>query len=126
MIVLTKEQQQAYDRFIRARDRVKLVRTSKNIRNEWIPHRDYIDSVKHEGDHHPAFEPNLIWEEYKQASSAWWKIEPEWRDEERMRMSRGDYGKQDSWDEVGRDIKDVTALIKSGDNTKFNYLKGDE
>ena len=80
MIELTKEQQQAYDRFIRARDRVKLVRTSKNIKYEWIPHRDYLDSVKPDGAPYPLFEPNLIWQEYKDASLAWWKIEPKFRE----------------------------------------------
>jgi hypothetical protein len=123
---LSKEQQLAYTRYIRARDRVKLVKTSLNIRNEWIPHRDYVESYRADGEHHPVFEPNPLWEEYKQASLAWWKVEPERRDEERMRMSRGDYGRQDSWEDVGKDVKDVTALIKSGDNTKFSYLQGEE
>ena len=112
MIELTKEQRLAYDRYIRARDRVKLVRTSKNIKYEWIPHRDYLDSVKPDGAHHPVFEPNLIWQEYKDASSAWWKIEPRFRDQERMRMSRGDYGKQDSWEDAPSGVKDVLSEIK--------------
>jgi hypothetical protein len=126
MIELTKEQRGAYNRYIRARDLVKLVRTSKNIHYEWIPHRDYLDSVKNDGDHHPLFEPNLIWQEYKDAFNAWLAVEPQFRKDERMRMSRGDYGRQDSWDESGSVVKDVTALIKSGDNTKFTYLSGDE
>ena len=112
MTELTKEQQQAYDRFMRARDRVKLVRTSKNIRNEWIPHRDYLDSVKNEGEHHPLFEPNLIWQEYKDASQAWWDVEPKFRDDERMRMSRGDYGHSDSWDDAPSGVRDVLSEIK--------------
>ena len=40
---LTEEQLKAYRRFIRARDLVKLVKTNDNIRNPYIPHRDYID-----------------------------------------------------------------------------------
>ena len=109
LLQLSEEQQKAYDRFIRARDRVKLVRTSKNIRNEWIPMRDYLDSYKADGEHHPLFEPNLIWQEYKDASLAWWKVEPEFRDQERMRMSRGDYGKQDSWEDSPSGVKDVVS-----------------
>lgn len=112
MIELTKEQRQAYDRFIRARDRVKLVKTNANIKQEWIPQRDYLDSVKNEGDHHPLFEPNLIWQEYKDAFTSWLKVEPEFRDQERMRMSRGDYGRSDSWDEAPSGVRDVLSEIK--------------
>lgn len=112
MIELSKEQQRAYDRFIRARDRVKLVRTHANIKYEWIPHRDYLDSVKHDGEHHPMFEPNLIWQEYKDAFMAWLAVEPAFRDEERMRMSRGDYGHSDSWDDAPSGVKDVLSEIK--------------
>lgn len=109
---LTQEQQTAYDRFIRARDRVKLVRTKKNIGNEWIPHRDYLDSYRFEGGHHPLFEPNLIWQEYKDASLEWWRVEPSFRNEERMRMSRGDYGQSDSWEDAPSGVRDVLTEIK--------------
>jgi hypothetical protein len=112
MIELTKEQKSAYQRFIRARDRVKLVKTASNIKNEWIPHRDYLDSYRADGEHHPLFEPNLIWEEYKQASSAWWAIEPEFRKNERMSMARGDYGKQDSWADAPSGVKDVVDELR--------------
>lgn len=112
MIELSKEQRQAYDRFIRARDRVKLVRTSTNIKYEWIPHRDYLDSHKPNGEHHPLFEPNLIWQEYKDASLAWWAVEPKFRNEERMRMSRGDYGHSDSWEDAPSGVRDVLSEIK--------------
>ena len=108
---LNEEQQKAYDRFIRARDRVKLVRTVKNIKNEWIPHRDYVESYRADGEHHPVFEPNPLWQEYKDAFEAWLKVEPKFRDEERMRMSRGDYGKQDSWDDAPSGVKDVVTEI---------------
>ncbi len=112
MIELTKEQKVAYDRFIRARDKVKLVRTASNIRSEWIPQRDCLESYKADGEHHPLFETNYIWQEYKDASLAWWKVEPSFRDDERMRMSRGDYGKQDSWDESPSGVKDVVSELK--------------
>ena len=108
---LNDEQQKAYDRFIRARDRVKLVRTVKNIKNEWIPHRDYVESYRADGEHHPLFEPNPLWQESKDAFEAWLKVEPKFRDEERMRMSRGDYGKQDSWDDAPSGVKDVVTEI---------------
>ena len=106
---LNDEQQKAYDRFIRARDRVKLVRTSKNIKNEWIPHRDYLESYRADGEHHPLFEPNILWQEYVDAFNAWLKVEPAFRDQERMRMSRGDYGKQDSWEDSPSGVKDVVS-----------------
>ena len=109
---LTKEQQVAYNRFIRARDRVKLVRTPANIKYEWIPHRDYLDSVRPDGTHHPVFEPNLIWQEYKDAFMGWLQVEPEYRKDERMRMSRGDYGQSDSWDDAPSGIKDVVSELK--------------
>ena len=111
-IKLTHEQQTAYNRFIRARDTVKLVRTSKNLGNEWIPHRDYLDSYRQEGSHHPLFEPNTIWQEYKDASLAWWAVEPEFRNQERMRMSRGDYGQSDSWEDAPSGVRDVLSEIK--------------
>ena len=96
MITLTKEQQQAYDRFIRARDKVGLVRTKANAKNPYIPHSDVIQTVDVGGMNHPLFEQNDDWLEYKEASLAWWAIEPAFRDQQRMRMSRGDYGRQDS------------------------------
>jgi hypothetical protein len=111
LLQLTEEQQRAYDRFIRARDRVKLVRTAKNLRYEWIPHRDYLESYRADGEHHPVFEPNVLWQEYKDAFTEWLRVEPEFRDKERMRMSRGDYGKQDSWEDTPSGVKDVVTEI---------------
>lgn len=108
---LTEEQQKAYDRYIKARDRVKLVKTSKNLKYEWIPHRDYLESYRGDGEHHPLFEPNVLWQEYKDASMAWWEIEPACRNQERMRMSRGDYGVSDSWDEEPSGVKDVVTEL---------------
>jgi hypothetical protein len=109
---LTPEQQKAYDRFIKARDTVKLVVTAKNRTLPYIPHRDYIDSEHVAGSATPLFEPNLPWLEYKEASLAWWAIEPAFRDKERMRMSRGDYGTQDSWDTHDPQVKDLVTQLK--------------
>jgi hypothetical protein len=106
---LTEEQVRAYKRFIRARDAVKLVKTPHNIRNSYVPHRDYLDSIHVEGLNHPLFITNDLWLEYKEASAAWWAVEPAFRHEERMRASRGDYGPEDSWDE---DVADVTDLYQ--------------
>jgi hypothetical protein len=109
---LTEEQLKAYRRFIRARDLVKLVKTNDNIRNPYIPHRDYIDSIRFEGCNHSVFIQNDEWLEYKEASSAWWKIEPRFRHDQRMRASRGDYGVEDNWDEDGSDVVDIYQYFK--------------
>jgi hypothetical protein len=108
----TEEQLKAYRRFIRARDLVKLVRTSKNLGNKYIPHRDYLDSIHVTGMNHPMFIENEAWMEYKEASSAWWAIEPRFRHEERMRASRGDYGSEDNWDEDSSEIVDLYQFFK--------------
>jgi hypothetical protein len=52
-----------------------------------------------EGLNHPLFIVNDAWLEYKEAFQAWLDIEPTFRDKERMRASRGDYGKPDSWED---------------------------
>lgn len=109
---LSEEQLKAYRRFIRARDTVKLIITRDNIRNPYIPHRDYIDSIRYEGSNHPLFIENDAWLEYKEASQAWWKIEPTFRHEERMRASRGDYGVEDNWDDDGSDVVDIYQFFK--------------
>ena len=96
---MTEEQIRAYKRFIKASDKVKLVKTTENIRNGYIPHRDFIDSVHIDGLNHPLFVENDEWTEYKEASAAWWKIEPRHVEEQRLRATRGDYGDMDNWDE---------------------------
>jgi len=98
MIELNDEQKKAYERYIRARRRI--------TKFEYIPHSDVLRTVDVEGLNHPLFEQNDLYLEYKEASLAWWKIEPQFRHEERMRMSRGDYGSQDSWEERGSYIND--------------------
>jgi hypothetical protein len=45
------------------------------------------------------FEVNEEWLEYKDAFAAWLAVEPAFRHDERMRMSRGDYGIEDSWED---------------------------
>lgn len=109
---LTTEQQRAYDRFIRARDTMKIVRTAKNIKLPYIPQRDYLDSYHETASLVPLFIPNEPWLEYKEASEAWWKIEPAFRDKERMRMSRGDYGVSDNWDEHEPKMRDMVSELK--------------
>ena len=96
---MNEEQLRAYKRFIRARDKVKLVKTKENFKNAYIPHRDYLDSVHIVGLNHPLFVVNEEWLEYKEASSMWWAIEPAHRHDDRMRASRGDYGDSDNWDD---------------------------
>ena len=109
---LTEEQIRAYKRFIRARDQVKMVVTRDNIRNSYIPHRDYLDSIHVEHLNHPLFIENDPWLEYKEASAAWWAIEPEFRHHERMRASRGDYGVEDNWDEDNIEVETLDKFFK--------------
>lgn len=109
---MTNEQIRAYKRYTKALEKVKLVRTTKNFTWPYIPHRDCLDSVRPDGTHHPLFEMNDDWEEYKLASEAWWAIEPEWRKDERMRASRGDYGDEDSWDDETQMVVDTYDMLK--------------
>jgi hypothetical protein len=54
---------------------------------------------------------NDEWLEYKEASLAWWKIEPEHRKTNRMSAIRGDYGTADSWDESSPRVRDTVSLM---------------
>ena len=110
MIQLTKEQQLAYDRFIKARDKVGLVRTKGYAKRPYIPQRQYT-TVDVEGLNHPLFERNDDWFEYLEASEQWWKLEPQFRKEERMSAIRGDYGTADSWDESAPRMRDTVSLM---------------
>ena len=38
---MTEEQIRAYKRFIRARDKVKMVKTRDNFSKPYVPHRDF-------------------------------------------------------------------------------------
>jgi len=108
----TQEQIRAYGRYVKALEKVKLVRTSKNYMWEYVPHSDVLGSVKADGDHHPLFIPNEIWLEYKEAFEGWLAVEPEFRKTERMRASYGDYGDEDSWDEESTEVKDTYQMLK--------------
>ena len=107
MISLTQEQQRAYDRYIRARDRVRIGQYGKRLKGDWIPLSDVIRTVDVAGLNHPLFEQNDDWIEYKEASAAWWAIEPEFRKTQRMSMIRGDYGDTDNWREKKHYVKEI-------------------
>ena len=109
---MTNEQLKAYKRFIKAAEKVKLIRTRKNLLWEYVPHSDVVGSLKADGDHHPLYIPNEDWLEYKEASKEWWAIEPEFRKDERLRASCGDYGEEDSWEDETTDVKDTYELLK--------------
>ena len=108
MIDLTDEQKKAYQRFIIARDRVRIGTYGKGKKGERIPHSDVVCTVDITGMNHPVFEQNDEWLEYKEASLEWWAIEPEFRKTERMSMIKGDYGDTDSWKEKQPQVKEIT------------------
>ena len=104
MIDLTEEQRLAYARFIKARDTVGLVPNAKPKKQAWVRMAEVVQTVDIAGFNHPFYEANYLWLEYLEASVAWWKIEPEIRDRERLRSSRGDYGAvSDNWDSPKED-----------------------
>ena len=111
----TPEQTRAYERFIRARNNVSLGQYRQYNKNPWQPTSDVVCTVDEAGLNHPLFEQNDAWLEYKEASLAWWKIEPRYRDEQRLRSSRGDYGgKSDNWDIRAAYVKDSFKNIEKG------------
>jgi hypothetical protein len=107
MISLTEEQQRAYDRYIRARNRVRIGSYGKKQKGDWIPLSDVTCTVDVGGLNHPLFEQNDEWLEYKDAFAAWLAIEPEFRKAQRMSMIRGDYGDTDNWREKKHYIKEI-------------------
>ena len=111
MLQLTDEQQRAYKRFIIARDKVGLVRTQGFTKRKWVRLADVVQTVDITGFNHPFYEPNHDYLEYKEASLAWWAIEPEFRKAQRMSAIRGDYGSSDSWDEGSPRVKDIYSVI---------------
>ena len=111
MTTFTEEQARAYERYIRARDKMGLVRTKGYGKRPWIRTAEY-DTVDVAGLNHPMFERNDDWFEYLEASSQWWAIEPEFRKTERMSAIRGDYGTADSWDESAPRIRDTYSIIQ--------------
>jgi hypothetical protein len=104
---LTQEQRKAYDRFIRARDKVR--KGSK-----WVKPSPIESSVDIEGFNHPFYVANEAYQEYMDAFMAWLDIEPKFRDAERMRASRGDYGLADSWEDKVSRAQDTYSKLKEG------------
>jgi hypothetical protein len=88
--MMTDEQKIAYNRFIKARDKIR-------YSNKWIPASDVLSTVDVVGLNHPLFEINEAYLEYQEAFKQWLAVEPEFRKVQRMSMIRGDYDKQDSW-----------------------------
>jgi hypothetical protein len=108
MISLTPEQRRAYERYITARNKMGIGKRAK----KWIRQADVLSTVDLMGFNHPFFEDNPDYREYKEAFLAWLAIEPFIREEERMRMSRGDYGIEDSWEDRDRVKVDSFNKIK--------------
>lgn len=75
MIELTEEQKIAYDRFIKARDRLW-------YSEKWIPRSDVLSCVDVAGLNHPLYIQNDIYLEYKQAFANWLAVEPKFRKDE--------------------------------------------
>ena len=92
-IKLTPEQTVLYNGFIRNRNVVGLVGRAK----KHIPHSEVL-TVVDVGLNHPLYLANEAWIAYLIASLEWWRMEPEFRKEERMSAIRGDYGISDSWE----------------------------
>jgi hypothetical protein len=109
---LTEEQQRAYDRFIKARDGAGIVRTEGYTKRAWIRQAVVVQTVDVEGLNHPLFEVNEEFIAYLEASGAWWRLEPEFRKEERMSAIRGDYGASDSWNEEAPRIRDTYTVTQ--------------
>ena len=107
MINLTQEQQRAYDRFIRARDRVRIGKYGKKLKGAHIPLSAVFCVVDQPNMNHPMYLENTEWIEYLEASEAWWAIEPEFRKKERMSMIRGDYGDVDNWRDKQSKVKEI-------------------
>ena len=105
--MMTDEQKRMYDRYIRARNNVSLGQYRKYNKGEWQPTSDVLMTVDESNLNHPLFIENDNWKEYKEASQAWWAIEPQFRKDERMSMIRGDYGNVDSWREKKIIVKEM-------------------
>lgn len=104
---MTEQQTRAYTRFIKARNNVSLGQYRKYNTKTWQPTSDVVCSVDVAGINHQLFEQNDDWLEYKEASLAWWAIEPKFRRTERMSMIRGDYGDVDNWREKQHKVKEI-------------------
>ena len=103
----TKEQEQAYKRFIKARNSVALGQYRRYNNGAWQPTADVLCTVDIAGMNHPMFIENDDWIEYKEASLLWWAVEPAYRKTERMSMIRGDYGDTDSWRDKATNVREI-------------------
>jgi hypothetical protein len=101
MIELNPEQTRAYNRFIIARDR--LFKRNKT----WVRSCAISHTVDVSGLNHPLYVINDEYVEYVEAFAIWLGAEPRYREEERMRSSRGDYGTPDSWEEKPSKVKEI-------------------
>jgi len=110
MVEYTEEQQKAWARYMAAWDNVGLGRKRK--KGAWIPQSDVLGSVKSDGMLTPLFVPNEAWSEFKEASEHWKQVQPRHMHDERLRMTRGDYGLEDSWDAPNVSILDTYDQIE--------------
>lgn len=101
MIELNAEQTKAYNRFIAARDRVY----KRNRR--WVRASVISNTVDVAGLNHPLYVVNEEYVEYLEAFEAWLKVEPAFREQERMRSSHGHYGTPDNWEEKPSRVKEL-------------------
>jgi hypothetical protein len=108
-VMMTEEQNIAYVRFIKARDRMGYNKISKLGH---IPKSEVIQTVDMAGLNHPLFEPNPIYQEYKDAFQAWLAVEPTSRKTDRMSAIRGDYGQSDSWEDHDSGVTDTFSKLK--------------
>lgn len=76
-------------------------------KGKWIPQSDVLLTVDVVGLNHPLFMVNDDYLEYQEAFKQWLAVEPEFREQERMRSTRGDYGQSDSWEEKPKKIKEL-------------------
>ena len=105
MVKFNEEQQAAWKRYMAAWDRVGL--GNKRTKAAWVPQSDVLGSVKADGMAYPLFIPNEAWIEFKEASEHWKQVQPRYMHDERLRMTRGDYGIEDSWDTPATNILDT-------------------
>ena len=102
MIELNPEQTRAYNRYIMARDKV-----NKKAKN-WVRASDISHTVDIVGLNRPLYVVNDVYVEYVEAFKQWLSVEPRFRNNERMRSSRGDYGvPADNWEEKPSKVKEL-------------------
>jgi hypothetical protein len=105
--MMNSTQIKAYERFIKARNRVRIGRYGMMTDAPWVPLSDILYTIDIAGFNHPFYQANELWIEYKDAFAAWLLVEPEFRKEEKMSMIRGDYGTTDSWRDKQTQVKEI-------------------